>query len=225
MRYPIRYVLTVFLFAGFLELAGQDIIIRTNGAQINAKVIEVTADSVLYKNKNMEGNPVFSIPRSDVKVIEYWSGKKDYLQGSYANISGRDSSSVITGVKSKKSEVLVEGIAFHVERLFTEYHLILDYTHHPDTNFTATKGKIEFDFAEFRNNFFVRYFPTGVKTAFAKFVISEEGENKRYGQLSNKLLNGMVIYYDDSVSMLVLDSISAQEMREMFSGKDIRYEP
>ncbi|MEJ2594844.1 MAG: hypothetical protein P8100_06890 [bacterium] len=220
-----RHIILLLIFSGIISSYGQDIIVKTNGAQINAKVIEITDDSVRFKNKTLAGNPIFTLPRSDIKVIEYWNGKKLYLRGSYTNISEQDSSSYITGVKSKQYNVFIEGIAFHVERLFTEYRLVMDYSRHPDTNFIISKGKIEFEFEETRENFFIKYFPTGKKTAFSKFTVGEEGENKRFGKLSNELLKGMAIYYDDSVSQIQLDSLKAIELREMFSGRDIRYQP
>ncbi len=225
MKY-LKYPILLFLvLAGMVSSYAQDIIVKTNGAQINAKVIEITDDSIRFKNRSMAGNPIFTLPRSDVKLIEYWNGKKLYLQGSYTNISDQDSTAYITGVESKQYKVFIEGIAFHVERLFTEYRLVLDYSRHPDTNFIISKGKIEFEFESPRENFFEKYFPTGKKTAFSKFTVGEEGGNKHFGKLSNELLKGMAIYYDDSVSQIRLDSIEALELREMFSGRDIRYQP
>ena len=224
MRFLFRSIFILFSLMIAYPGATQDIIVKNNGAQINAKVLEITADSVIFKNRNVDGSPVFSLPREEVKLVEYWNGDKEYFQGSYSNISETDTA-VITGVRSDKNEVVVAGISFHVERLFTEYHLILDYSDHPDTNFIINKGKIEFEFRVSRENFFTRYYPTGEKTAFAKFVFSDEGENKRFGRLSNNLLEGLAIYYDDSVSQIRLDSLQSREMREMFAGKDIRYRP
>ena len=225
MRLFLRYIATLLLILSLIKLSAQDIIVRTNGAQISAKVVEITVDSVFYKNKSVSGNMLFSLSRNEVKLIEYWNGKKDYLQGSYVNMSEQDSATVITGVKTKEQNVVIAGIQFHIERLFTEYHLMLDYTDHPDTNFIASKGKIEFDFENSKNNFFVKYFPTGEKTTFTKFLFNETGENKRYDKLSNNLLIGMIIFYEDSVSRLLFDEEESLEIKEMFSGKDIKYEP
>ena len=221
----LRYIATLILILNLSNLFAQDIIIKTNGAHVSAKVVRISDDSVFYKNKSVSGNLLFSVARNEVKLIEYWNGKKDYLQGSYVNMSEQDSTTVITGIKSKEQNVVIAGIHFHIERLFTEYHLMLDYTYHPDTNFIASKGKIEFDFENSKNNFFVKYFPTGDKTSFAKFLFNETEENKRYDRLSNNLLVGMNLYYEDSVSHLVFDEEESMEIKEMFSGKDIKYEP
>ena len=178
-----------------------------------------------FKNKKLDGNPVFSMPVSEVRLIEYWNGKKDYLEGSYANYSDSDTATEITGVEALDSKVYVAGIAFHIERLFTEYHLIMDYTKHPDSNFKASKGKIEFEFERPKINFFVKYFPTGEKTVFSKFHFDETGENKKYAKLANEPLTTLVIYYDDSVSTILLEPRESERLNEMFSGKDIRYKP
>ena len=220
-----RPLLTVFFLLAITVVVGQDIIVRTNGAQLSVKVVEITEDSVYYKNKAASGNLLFSLSRNDVKVIEYWNGKKDYLQGSYSNKSMEDSSTLVTGIKSKEQNVSLYGIQFRLDRLFTEYHLQMNYTYHPDTNFIASKGKIEFVFENSRDNFFVKYFPTGEKTTFVKFQFNETGKNKRFDKLTNDLLLGMIIYYDDSVSELSFDEEQASELKELFSGKDIRYEP
>ena len=221
LRYP---VILLFILT-FTSLSAQDIIVRTNGAQISVKVIEITDDSVKYKIKTTPGNPVFSLARSEVKMIEYWNGKRVYQHGDYSNMSEEDPSTVITGAESAVQKVTIEGIEFHIERLFTEYHLMLDYNYYPDSNFIASKGKIEFEFENRKDNFFVKYFPTGEKTSFAKFLFNETGENKKYSKLSNKLLVGIIIYYEDSVSQLVFDEEQAIKIREMFSGKDMQYKP
>lgn len=221
----LRYPIALLFILNLTYLSAQVIIVRTNGARISAKVIEITNDSVRYKIKTMPDNPEFSIAKNEVKFIEYWNGKKDYFQGSYVNISEQDSSTIITGVEIAEQIVIVDGIQFHIERLFTEYHLLIDYTYHPDSNFIASKGKIEFDFENSKDNFFVKYFPTAEKTSFAKFHFNETGENKKYSKLSNKLLIGMIIFYEDSVSQLVFDEEQAIKLKEMFSGKDTKYKP
>ncbi len=221
----LRYPVTLLFILTFTSLSAQDIIIRTNGAQISAKVIEITDDSVKYKIKTMPGNPVFSLARSEVKMIEYWNGKRVYQHGDYSNMSEEGTSTVITGAESTVQKVTIEGIQFHIERLFTEYHLMLDYTLHPDSNFIASKGKIEFDFENSKDNFFVKNYPTGEKTSFAKFLFNETGENKKYSRLCNKLLVGMIIFYEDSVSRIVFDQEQAINIKEMFSGKEMQNKP
>ena len=44
-------------------------------------------------------------------------------------------------------------------------------------------------------------------------------------KLANETLTSMVIYYEDSVSTIQLETQESERLNEMFSGKDIRYKP
>ena len=57
----LQYSVTLLFILNWTFMSAQDIILRTNGAQISANVIEVTEDSVKYKSTDMPGNPLFSL--------------------------------------------------------------------------------------------------------------------------------------------------------------------
>lgn len=55
----------------------QDVIIKTNGEEIKAKVIEVQQTEVKYKQHDNLDGPLFSITKSEVFLIKYENGSKD----------------------------------------------------------------------------------------------------------------------------------------------------
>jgi len=218
--YRILFLTISWFFAS--NTFAQDIIQKTNGAQINAKVVEIGEDTVWCKNKNMIGNPTMGIPRSDIKLINYWNGKTDYFHGSYMNLSEKDTSSMVTSFSAGIQSIIVDYIQFKVENLFTETHLILDMTNHQDSTFVVEKGKLEFGFPDKSEDFFVKLFPTGKKTVFAKFEFADGVKNKKYERLINYKLESLRLYMNDSVSFIPLTEDQSLELKEMFSSKEIR---
>lgn len=55
----------------------QDVIYKTDGTEINAKIIEVTPDMIKYKLYNFQDGPVYNIYISDVYMIIYENGRKE----------------------------------------------------------------------------------------------------------------------------------------------------
>lgn len=214
-------LLLLLLIISSVSITAQDIIERTNGVQVNADVVRITEDSIYFKNKNMYGNPVMGIPKSEVKLIEYWNGKKDYYAGSYINLSGNDTTSITTSFKAGKQSIRIDYILFKIENLFTETHLILDFSLHPDSAFTIEKGKMEFTFENPRNNFFSKLFPIGKKTVFTKFEFEDGSKNKQYERLANFKIKYLEIYMNDSVNIILLDEEQSAGLQELFSSKEV----
>ena len=202
-------------------MLAQDIIVRTHGARIEAKILEISKDSVKFKNYNTPGSTIFYLSKSEVKFIEYNNSKIEYFEGSYKNSSKMNTSGFVTNFETNEHIVEIRGIGFSVENLFTENHLIMDFTDHPDTNFYAVKGKMEFVFESKKYNFFIRLYPSGEKTMFSKFEFTGIGENKRYNYLSEQILTDLVLYLNDSVSSIKLNEEQSDQMRVLFSGKNI----
>jgi hypothetical protein len=55
----------------------QDVVIFKNGEETEAKVEEVSRDSIRYKKASNPDGPTYSVPVSDVFMIKYANGKKD----------------------------------------------------------------------------------------------------------------------------------------------------
>lgn len=60
----------------------QDIIYKRNGDQIKSKVVEITFESVKYKDFDFQDGPLRNIKLSDVSVIIYQNGKKETFSSS-----------------------------------------------------------------------------------------------------------------------------------------------
>lgn len=58
----------------------QDTIIKTNGDQIFAKILEISTTEVKYKKFNFQEGPVYIEGKSNIKLIKYSNGTKEEFQ-------------------------------------------------------------------------------------------------------------------------------------------------
>jgi hypothetical protein len=82
------------LLFGILLLAGatftlqaQDVIIRENGEEIQAKVVEVGTDEIKYKKFGNESGPTYTISKSELFLIKYANGTKEVIEKSTAPVT------------------------------------------------------------------------------------------------------------------------------------------
>jgi len=78
-------ILLIFccLASSIMVMRAQDIITKTNGDEIRAKVTEVNIKEVKYKKfENPEG-PVYTMSKSDIFMIVYENGDKDMFSRAY----------------------------------------------------------------------------------------------------------------------------------------------
>jgi hypothetical protein len=75
------------LLFGILLLAGatftlqaQDVIIKENGEEIQAKVIEVGTNEIKYKKFGNESGPTYTISKSELFLIKYANGTKEVIE-------------------------------------------------------------------------------------------------------------------------------------------------
>jgi hypothetical protein len=74
-----QFLLISLLIAGSQFLFSQDLIVKKNGDEIKSKVTEITDNQVKYKKwENLDG-PIYNIPISDVFMVKYENGKKDFF--------------------------------------------------------------------------------------------------------------------------------------------------
>ena len=72
----ILFILTITVIFN-LGASAQDLIIKKNGDEIQAKITEITATELKYKKYNYLEGPTFSINKSDVFMVRYENGEKD----------------------------------------------------------------------------------------------------------------------------------------------------
>jgi len=72
------FILFTIFFFDITTLLAQDVIIKKNGDEIKAKIIEVGTTEIKYKKfENLQTSPIYSIYKSDVFMIKYADGSKD----------------------------------------------------------------------------------------------------------------------------------------------------
>lgn len=76
-------LLLVFLLTSAISFA-QDNIIKKDGSELQAKVIEVTEEFIKYKRFDNLKGPLYSIHKKDVFIIQYENGTKDVFNAESA---------------------------------------------------------------------------------------------------------------------------------------------
>lgn len=105
------------LMIGFSTLCwGQDVIYKTSGGKIDAKIIEVSNQEVKYKNTDYLDGPTFIIEPSEIDSIRY-------ANGSVVNYydRGENNKNDHSGVMVIKPDPNVEG------KSYLDWHNYLDY--------------------------------------------------------------------------------------------------
>ncbi|MCP3928936.1 MAG: hypothetical protein GY705_07535, partial [Bacteroidetes bacterium] len=62
-----------------VDLFDCDRIIKTDGEEIDVKIVEVGIRDIKYKKCNLEDGPTYSIDREDVFIIRYTNGEKEII--------------------------------------------------------------------------------------------------------------------------------------------------
>ena len=73
-----KYLLLYFIIFT-TQLFSQDVIIKKNGDEIKAKVVEIADLSIKYKKwENVEG-PIYNITKAEVFKVKYANGESDFF--------------------------------------------------------------------------------------------------------------------------------------------------
>lgn len=79
-------IISLFLFICKITVA-QDIIFKTNGDEVEAKVLEITPNEVKYKMFKFQDGPTYVINKTDVFKIKYPNGQQDVFSNTNTNTS------------------------------------------------------------------------------------------------------------------------------------------
>lgn len=82
-----------------LKASTQDIIVKNDKTEIKAKVLEITESTIMYKKFEMLDGPSYSIKKTEVFVIIYQNGTKEYMVNSTPKLTPQ------TVVKTTTNEV------------------------------------------------------------------------------------------------------------------------
>ena len=74
-----RTILLLFAaLCGVLTAAAQDLIVKTDASKIEAKVVEITPETVRYKRFSNPEGPTYVLPVAEIHYIQYANGEKEY---------------------------------------------------------------------------------------------------------------------------------------------------
>lgn len=74
--YMKRIILLLILLSSTGMLSAQDIIVMKKGPQVQAKIIEITANDVKYKRFNNLDGPTITTPKSEIFLLRYQDGRR-----------------------------------------------------------------------------------------------------------------------------------------------------
>ena len=90
------FLLLVAALFGIFGASAQDLIVKTDSTKIEAKVIEVSPQSVRYKRFTNPDGPTYVLPTLEIHYIRYANGETEYYT--------RETSAATTGSAASRSE-------------------------------------------------------------------------------------------------------------------------
>ena len=120
----IKTSLLGFIMALGFNTVAQDIILKRDGSDIKAKVIEITDQQIKYKSFDYQSGPTRDINISDVFMIVYKNGQKEVFNEQTSTeeihtVSSSDLKREFDGIGSKDKAMLI----FFRENNFPEYYI------------------------------------------------------------------------------------------------------
>lgn len=105
-NYNNRTVLIILLTLLSSVVNSQDIIYNVNKTEIKSKVIEITQETIKYKEWGNQDGPIYNIPKDEVYMVQYQNGKKDYFDNDPHTQNIKKSNSIEDGFgEPKKSRI------------------------------------------------------------------------------------------------------------------------
>lgn len=71
---------------GAMTAAAQDLIVRRDAARIEAKVTEITPETVRYKRFSNPDGPTYVLPVTDIEYIRYANGEQEFFEAAEAPV-------------------------------------------------------------------------------------------------------------------------------------------
>lgn len=66
------------VWCGAMTAAAQDLIVRTDASQVEARVLEISPDAVRYKRFSNPDGPTYVLPVAEIRYIRYANGEVEY---------------------------------------------------------------------------------------------------------------------------------------------------
>ena len=218
----LKYILNFSLLVSLSNLVrSQDFIVKSNGSGIKVIIVEVTDDSIKFRNAYTNDRFIFTVPQSDVKYIEYENGEVQHFVGSYQNLSSQDTIDAISRIEFNDISLVVDSVLITFQNLFSQYNLVFDFSNYSDTTLIVDKGKVMFILENEKKNFTERCYPTDDKIIFSKFVPSYPASNKHFIRLSEIKVDVIKILFNANEIELVLTEDQSELLKEIFLNNQI----
>lgn len=158
----IKILLLLFVMLSSIVCKSQDTIVKRDGTQINARILEVGIKSVTYKKLNNPNGPTYTDKRRQIYKIIYSNGsydilnsrKKDlsleyeqyvasdeqirllrYYQSIPKTISINDTFSVDNDRSPELNYIVIDSLRFTIVAFEKKHYLIIDLTHYENVNY------------------------------------------------------------------------------------------
>lgn len=66
------------VWSGAMTAAAQDLIVKTDASQVEARVLEISPDAVRYKRFSNPDGPTYVLPVAEIRYIRYANGEVEY---------------------------------------------------------------------------------------------------------------------------------------------------
>lgn len=66
------------VWCGAMTAAAQDLIVKTDASQVEARVLEISPDAVRYKRSSNPDGPTYVLPVAEIRYIRYANGEVEY---------------------------------------------------------------------------------------------------------------------------------------------------
>lgn len=74
-----KLLLVLFaVWCGAMTAAAQDLIVKTDASQVEARVLEISPDAVRYKRFSNPDGPTYVLPVAEIRYIRYANGEVEY---------------------------------------------------------------------------------------------------------------------------------------------------
>ena len=119
----IKTSLLGFIMALGFNAVAQDIILKRDGSEIEAKVIEITDQQIKYKNFDFQSGPIRNVNIHDVFMITYENGQKEVFNEQTSTEKNHTvSSSDLKKEFDRIGDNDIQMLDFLIKNHFTEYY-------------------------------------------------------------------------------------------------------
>lgn len=74
-----KFLFVLFaVWCGAMTAAAQDLIVKTDASQVEARVLEISPDAVRYKRFSNPDGPTYVLPVAEIRYIRYANGEVEY---------------------------------------------------------------------------------------------------------------------------------------------------